>query len=293
MVLFSRPHYSDSWMKNFVFRVIGYPHVGTRIRGNAVFKLVNFPKDAKVLEIGSGSGFFSFELRKRGYAVSSTDPLIGITTKDIDRLHTIFQKAGYQFQFTKGDARKLPFKANTFDAIVIADVIEHIKEEDKVMQEMRRVLKLGGVFVASTPSTKFHEGKFKPFFRWFKDHTFLGRLPVWNEKDIYKEKMMQLKGHLREYTYDDWKRLCDNHGFVIEQAKKEYKFFGALAVELHHTFNFVHRYASVFFFLLYPFTFLDKLIPCSSTGIALRCRKDLKLTNHISPTQFCYRQQPL
>ncbi len=273
MVLFSRPHYTDSRIKNAYHKLLGYPHIGSRIRGDAVFKLFNAKRPARVLDIGCGSGLFSFELRKRGYDVTSMDLLVGVSQKDVKDLENIFNKAGYVLKFAIGNAASLPFKSKTFDAVNIADVMEHIQDHDNAMKEIYRVLKDKGVMVASTPSTNFHRGKFKPLFRWLKEKTFFGKLPIWNEKEIYWETMMQNKHHIREYSLDDWKQLCQRSGFVLEDWRSEYNFFGALAIELYHSFSFFRNHSQYVFPFLYQLVLLDKFIPVRGTGIAVRCRK--------------------
>ncbi len=273
-ILFQRPHESTSFLKNFCYRFIGVPHVGTRLRGRAVFAL--FPrtkKQLKILEIGCGSAYFSYELQKRGHSVTSLDSLTGISRQDLNSIKTIFSKGGQTFQFIEGTATRLPFPKNSFDAIFIIDVIEHIQEENKVMQEIHRVLKPGGFFIASTPALGFHRGRFKRFFRYLHQHTFFRRLPFWDTIQLYPETHMKSEGHVREYSLEKWRALCKKHHFSLEDYTYEYKFFGAFFVELYHTFSFVDRYGNYLFFLFYPWTFLDAFLPIRGTGIAICAKK--------------------
>ena len=50
-----------------------------------------------------------------------------------------------------GDAARLPFAADTFDRIICSEVLEHVPDPDAVLAEISRILKPGGVFVASVP----------------------------------------------------------------------------------------------------------------------------------------------
>lgn len=50
------------------------------------------------------------------------------------------------------DANILPFRPNIFNEIVSNHVIEHLKDPEKVLSEINRVLKLGGLFVVATPN---------------------------------------------------------------------------------------------------------------------------------------------
>jgi SAM-dependent methyltransferase len=52
---------------------------------------------------------------------------------------------------TVGDARAIPFRAGSFDLVLCVHVLEHIGDDRRVMREMHRVLKPGGVAVVSVP----------------------------------------------------------------------------------------------------------------------------------------------
>ncbi len=271
-MLFRRHHETDSVIRNLFYQTFGFPHIGTRIRGNAVFQLLDLPRGSKILDIGAGYGLFSLEMRKRGYEVISSDLLIGIPIDKIKKVREIFRKDAQPFLFAQADATMLPFKDDSFDGVLIADVIEHVPDEDAALGEIRRVLRKRGVLIASTPTQGFHSGKFKPFFRWLYEKSSLGRLKIWNEKFLYPERMMKEKGHVREYSLEMWKERCHKFNFDLADFEWEYKFFGALFVELTHTFKiFDERH--FFFPFLYPFTKIDSLLPVKGTGIAIRARK--------------------
>lgn len=67
------------------------------------------------------------------------------------------------------DGRKLPFKTNYFDSVVLAEVIEHQTDPMTFFIEAYRVLKPRGVFLVTTPN---------PFgvFRWLKNFFFSSTL---------------------------------------------------------------------------------------------------------------------
>jgi len=57
----------------------------------------------------------------------------------------------------------LPFKSNSFDYAVLADVIEHVNQPEKILKEIKRVLKKKGIIVVSSvikssdiPEDKMH-----------------------------------------------------------------------------------------------------------------------------------------
>ena len=62
----------------------------------------------------------------------------------------------------------MPFNDNTFDTLVSTQVLEHVSDPKKVIQEMCRVLKPGGILILSAPMTwPLHEEPYD-FFRYTK-----------------------------------------------------------------------------------------------------------------------------
>lgn len=50
-----------------------------------------------------------------------------------------------------GDAYRLPFPDNAFDAVICSEVLEHLHDYPKALAEITRVLKPGGVFTPTVP----------------------------------------------------------------------------------------------------------------------------------------------
>ena len=47
---------------------------------------------------------------------------------------------------------RLPFEANTFDCVVLIDVLEHLEHDQPILMEIRRILRPGGRLIATTPN---------------------------------------------------------------------------------------------------------------------------------------------
>lgn len=56
------------------------------------------------------------------------------------------------------DSRALPFGDGSLDAIALFDVIEHIDDDDKVLEECRRVCKQNATLIVSVPAYQFLMG---------------------------------------------------------------------------------------------------------------------------------------
>ncbi len=95
-------------------------------------------KKGKILDLGCGSGRHILKLKEvEFYGVDFSEEMLKLAEKDAKRkkVKAIFKKA---------EADRLPFKNNFFDsAICIATLhcIEKAKKREKVLKELRRVLK--------------------------------------------------------------------------------------------------------------------------------------------------------
>ncbi len=97
-------------------------------------------------------------------------------------------------KFVCGDATQLPFENESFDAITMFDVLEHISDHEKAIFEAKRVLKPNGFILVSTPNENWRF----PYYKFMKN---------WCPEDT---DMMQEWGHVRRgYTLDELKMLID------------------------------------------------------------------------------------
>lgn len=127
--------------------------------GNKLIELVidgTIKRGSKILDIGSGSGNEAVFLAKQGMNVTGLDlnPESIMLAKKLATL----QKANVEF--IKGDALKLPFPDESFDVINDTFVFHHFEKtmRGKYAQEIRRVLKNGGIFVLRGFSNKMTPG---------------------------------------------------------------------------------------------------------------------------------------
>lgn len=111
-----------------------------RVR-HQVVDFVNTCKGSIVLDVATGTGQQAFAFAKRGYDVIGVD----LTTSmlEIAKKHN---KDG-SVNFEVGDATQLQFEANTFDVTCISFALHDmpLAIREKVLQEMRRLTKQGGV----------------------------------------------------------------------------------------------------------------------------------------------------
>lgn len=102
-------------------------------------------KQSKVLDVGCGDGVLTYLLRKEGVQASGLD-------YSHEAIAFAQEKTkGLDIDYQQGSAYELPYDDNTFDAVVSSDVIEHLQDVNAYLDEIKRVVKPGGIIVLSTP----------------------------------------------------------------------------------------------------------------------------------------------
>lgn len=100
----------------------------------------------RVLDLGCGGGFMSEALATRGASVIGVDPSPGAIA--IARRHAADN--GLAIDYALGAGESLPVDDHSVDIVVCVDVLEHVEDLDRVIAEIRRVLKPGGLFLFDT-----------------------------------------------------------------------------------------------------------------------------------------------
>lgn len=155
------------------------------------------PVKGKVLDIGSADGVFSKVILDK----SKAEQVIGIdvlkSSVDWANKHWKTRK----MKFLVGNAHKLPFKSEVFEAVFLLEILEHVFDPIKVLKEVERVLKKGGyaIFLVPTESLLFR-------IVWFLWSFYRGK--IWKET------------HIHAYRNDYLIRLCEQVDFTVERNKK-------------------------------------------------------------------------
>lgn len=93
------------------------------------------------LEIGPGYGRVMHEIK-------DGNSIIGLEM-DEDLVKLLKNR---DLKVVKGIAEKIPFDNETFDVVLCEEVIEHIKMQSTVIEEVHRVLKPNGIAIFTTPN---------------------------------------------------------------------------------------------------------------------------------------------
>jgi SAM-dependent methyltransferase len=102
----------------------------------------------------------------------------------------------------KADICKLPFDNNIFDVIICNHVLEHIPDDNKAMQELYRVLKVGGMGIFQIPQDLSRE-------KTFEDDSITDKTE--------RAKIFGQYDHVRIYGRDYFNKLR-SIGFEVEEV---------------------------------------------------------------------------
>ncbi len=104
-------------------------------------------KPKMVLDVATGTGDFAFE----AIDILKPDKIIGVDISEgmLEMAKKKIQKRGLAQQYTVqiGDSEKLPFEANTFDAVTVAFGVRNFENLEQGLSNMLKVLKPGGKIV--------------------------------------------------------------------------------------------------------------------------------------------------
>ena len=102
----------------------------------------------KVLDLGAGRGISSYAFAKAGCSVIALEPdpspLVGAKA-----IQFLIDGTQLPIQVCQDYGETLPFQDNTFDIVYGRAVLHHVRDLHKLCQEVARVLKRGGVFIAT------------------------------------------------------------------------------------------------------------------------------------------------
>lgn len=157
-------------------------------------------KKGKVLDIGCGDGDYAYQLTTLGFDVLAGD-------MDVTRFRYKDKVKFEKCNLTK----QLPFDDETFDYVVLAETIEHVKNPYDVIAELRRVLKVGGKLILSTPNILNLKSRMRFLFEGCWE--YFREIPLEHSRNP-KESIWNL--HLIPWRYHELEYMLYYSGFDVE-----------------------------------------------------------------------------
>ena len=134
------------------------------------FLLLKKLKKNKLLEIGAGTGENTHRLIKMNFNVCATD----ISPRSVEVMSQKYSKYK-NFSSKVADIEKLPFKNESFDVICSAGSLSY-GDNNRVINEIYRVLKLGGAVVLVDSLNNSYIYRFNRYINYIKGSRTLSTL---------------------------------------------------------------------------------------------------------------------
>jgi SAM-dependent methyltransferase len=158
------------------------------------------PAARRVLDVGCSDGSLGASLRSGGAEVWGIDYDHGFATQAAEKLDRVLD----------GDAveRLAELDGERFDAVICADVLEHLVDPWDVLLQIGELLSPGGAVVVSLPNVRFYT-------------TFveLGLRARWPRRD----RGVHDRTHLRWFTDADARAMFADTGFAVTDAVTNYR----------------------------------------------------------------------
>lgn len=104
----------------------------------------------RVLDVGAGGGFLSVELVQRGAHVTALD----LAPRALSAARAEASRRQLSLGAVAASAEHMPLRDASFDLVVCTDVLPHIVDKQRVLDELARLVKPGGqLFVATMNRT--------------------------------------------------------------------------------------------------------------------------------------------
>ena len=168
-------------------------------------------KGRRILDVGCWWGWYIRYARERNAEVYGID---NETSRIKDAAEFLCNMDGLGV----ADAERIPYKADTFDAVFSYHVLEHIETDGQMIKEIYRILKRDGDLIIGVPN-EYSLGllPYRPI-RWLLKH-WESHLRKHGKYDWLKSISYSDSSHYREYTKKSLCKILSDHRFYIANIR--------------------------------------------------------------------------
>lgn len=189
-----------------------------KMRARTVFEYVDPSDDMLILDLPCGRGFYINMFR-----YVSQCHLVGADL-DWDVVLKAKHNVGHldDVDIQGVNIYQMPYADNTFDAVILSEVLEHLDDDQQALKEAYRVLKPNGVLAVTVPHANY------PFL-WDPINKTLETL--FNRHIQHGVLAGIWANHVRLYQPEQLRDVVLSAGFMIEDER----------AFTHHCFPFIHN----------------------------------------------------
>lgn len=181
--------------------------IALKRRARRIIEELEPQEGEKILDVGCGDGYYLYLLSNLGLNLQ-------LTGTDFDKRALSSAKVflkNKKIKLVYGDLMtKLPFKAGSFDKVVMSEVTEHLPDDIQGLKEVKRILRKNGILVLTVPNYNF------PFL-WDPINWTLQSLLGTHIKSGFWAGIWNQ--HLRLYKPSEIKKVCQRAGFKIKKVE--------------------------------------------------------------------------
>ncbi len=183
--------------KRYLDRVTYYKTFGYDFEKERKFILEKArPLIGRILEVGTGKGYFTLELAREGYSFTSID--ISEEEQKLARLNIKYFGLDEKVDFRIENAEHLSFKDRSFDVIFSINTIHHLIDPFKVIDELIRIVTPGGKIILSDFSPEGLKVIDKIHASEGRKHE-VGKINLKDIEDYLLRKNFRLEKHRSEF----------------------------------------------------------------------------------------------
>lgn len=149
------------------------------------------------LDLGAGRGIASYALATDGFATTALEPdpsgLVGAGA-----IRQLANEAGLAITVAEQWGESIPFADRTFDVVLCRQVLHHARDLDQLCAEIGRVLKPGGVMIAT------------------REHVLSKRSDL--DRFLMQHPLHGLYGGENAFLLDEYERAIRNGGIALEAS---------------------------------------------------------------------------
>jgi ubiquinone/menaquinone biosynthesis C-methylase UbiE len=171
--------------------------------------------ESRVLDLGCGPGLLARDLSQAGVGGVGLDAAPGMI--EICRHRHATEKWAAPWDFQVADAEALPFPDGYFDGGAAAGVIEYLPTDDKMLSEVKRVLKPGSIFILNVTNKYGYSNCLNPILNPIKAMPFIKKLasPVRRALASDSQPLATLGFEPRRHSPAVFRSTLAKHGFRV------------------------------------------------------------------------------